>query len=92
MIGVTVAGLAPGPACNVPGVGCAAVTVLTNYIGQAVTLTAAALAVAVTWRWAAGRLAAQTVADALWSKKKGRGGRFSQNLIQFGRSVSPLWL
>lgn len=70
MIGVTVAGLAPCPACNVPGVGCAAVTVLTNHVGQAVALAAAALAVAVTWRRAAGGLAAQTVADALCDKKK----------------------
>lgn len=71
MIGVTVAGLAPCPACNVPGVGCAAVTVLANHVGQAVALAAATLAVAVTWRRAAGGLAAQTVAHALWSEEKG---------------------
>lgn len=94
VVGVTVAGLAPCAACNVPGVGCAAVTVLTNHVAQAVALAAAALAVAVAWRRAAGGLATQTVADALWreKKKRGAGGRFSQSVIQFGSFVSPPWL
>lgn len=65
MIGVAIAGLAPRPTRHVPGVGCTAVTLLTNHVGQAVALAAAALAVAVARRRAAGGLAAQTVADAL---------------------------
>lgn len=65
VVGVALAGLAPVPACHVPGVGCAAVTVLTNHVGEAVALAAAAIAVALICRRAAGGVAAQTVADAL---------------------------
>lgn len=65
VLGVTVAGLTPLSARHVPGVGRALVAVLTNHIGQAVTLAAAAVAVTVAGRWTAGGLAAQTVADAL---------------------------
>lgn len=47
MLGVAVAGLTAAAARHVPGVGSAAVAVFTNYIGLAVTLTAAAVTVTV---------------------------------------------
>lgn len=47
MFGVAVAGLTAAATRHVPGVGRAAVAVLTDHIGQAVTLTAAAVAVTV---------------------------------------------
>ncbi len=48
VFGVAVAGLTAVAARHVPGVGCTAVTLLTDHILEAVTLTAAAVAVTVT--------------------------------------------
>lgn len=47
VFGIAVAGLTAAATRHVPGVGRAAVAVLTDYIGQAVTLTAAAVTVTV---------------------------------------------
>lgn len=68
VFGVTVTGLTAGAARHVPGVGSATVTVLTDHIWEAATLTAAAVAVTVAGWWTAGGLAAQMVTDALWGR------------------------
>lgn len=65
MFGVAVAGLTAAAARHVPGVGRAAVAVLTDHVGEAVTLTAAAVAVTVTGGRTAGGIAAQLVTNTL---------------------------
>lgn len=74
MNGVAAARLAAGAARQVPGVGCALVAVLTHHVWQAVTLAAAAPAVAVAGGRAGGGLAAQPVAHTLWNDSKACGG------------------
>lgn len=49
MFGVTVTGLAASAARQVPGVGGAAVTVLTNHVRETDALTAVTMAMTVTW-------------------------------------------
>lgn len=65
MIGVAAARLTAAAARHVPGVGCTLVAVLADDVGQAVALTAAAVAVTVVGRRAGGGDAAQVVAHAL---------------------------
>lgn len=70
MFGVAVAALTAGAAGHVPGIGGAAVAVLTDNVGQAVTLTAAAIAVAVAGGRTAGLVGSQCVTNTLCDHKK----------------------
>lgn len=69
MFGIAVAALTAVAAGHVPGVRRAAVTVLTDHVGSAVTLTTAAVAVAVGGGLTAGFTAAQLITDTLWNQK-----------------------
>ena len=79
------AALAAEAARHVPGVGRAAVAVLTDHVGQAVTLPAAPVAVTVAGGRTAGRLAAQLVAHTLC------GGATFTKLSDCGAPVSLYW-
>lgn len=70
MFGVAVTALTPEAACHVPGVRRTAVAVLASDVGQAGTLTAAAVAVTVPRRRAAGRAAAQMIAHTFCKPKQ----------------------
>lgn len=69
VFGVTVAGLTATATCHVPGVGRTAVTVLTDHVREAVTLTAAAVTVTVARWWTAGGIAAQLITNTLCEQK-----------------------
>lgn len=70
VLGVAVAALTPEAACHIPGVGCTAVAILTGHVGQAGTLTAAAVAVTISRRGAAGRAGAQLVTHTFCEAKQ----------------------
>lgn len=82
MFGVAVAGLTAAAARHVPGVGGAAVAVLTDHVGEAVTLTAAALAVTVAGRRTAGGVAAQLVTHTLCGPEPDPGSGFISFLLK----------